>query len=106
MICAMYRHREIAKKAAMSTPPKLADFILDLCAKAAPEATLDPEDIARAYALIAPKANIVTWEGYLPAVRNDAAKLAREGKVIIYKKGVPADPETFKGLYRVGRAAH
>lgn len=35
-------------------------------------------------------------------VRNAAIGLARAGKVIIYRKGEPADPEKFRGVYRIG----
>ena len=34
-------------------------------------------------------------------VRNAAIGLARAGKIIIYRKGEPADPEDFRGVYRL-----
>ena len=88
----------------MSTPPKLADFILEFC-QSSPSDQIDPEDVAKAFfAKIATNVNIVRWEGYLIPVRENAVKLAREGKIVIYRKGVPADPDTFKGVYRLGLA--
>jgi hypothetical protein len=35
-------------------------------------------------------------------VRNAAIGLARAGKITIYRKGKPADPEDFRGVYRLG----
>jgi hypothetical protein len=83
-------------------PPKLADVIVELCTKAAPDGTVDPEEIAKTFMKLVPSKNLVTWEGYLLPVRDNAVKLAKEGKIVIYRKGVPADPETFKGVYRLG----
>ena len=34
-------------------------------------------------------------------VRNAAIGLARAGKIVIYRKGEPADPEDFRGVYRL-----
>ncbi len=86
----------------MDEPPKLADVIVELCTKAAPDGTVDPEEIARTFMKLVPSKNMVTWEGYLLPVRDNAVKLAREGKIVIYRKGEPADPDTFKGVYRLG----
>lgn len=44
-------------------------------------------------------ANAGTWAR---EVRNAAIGLARAGKIIIYRKGEPADPEDFRGVYRLG----
>ena len=38
------------------------------------------------------------WRCYLPAVRNQAKFLARNGRILIIRKGKPADPNTVKGL--------
>ena len=37
-------------------------------------------------------------------VRNAAIHLARQGKVVILRKGKPVDPENFKGVYRLAKA--
>lgn len=44
-------------------------------------------------------ANAGTWAR---EVRNAAIGLARAEKIIIYRKGEPADPENFRGIYRLG----
>lgn len=88
----------------MDAVPKLADVILDLCTKAAPDGTIDPVDAAKAFAEVSGRGRSAPWEGYLQPVRDNAVRLAREGKITIYRKGVPADPDTFKGPYRLGLA--
>jgi len=42
------------------------------------------------------------WRKLLPEVRASAVRLAKAEKVAIYRKGKPADPDTFKGVYRIG----
>jgi hypothetical protein len=38
----------------------------------------------------------------MPAVRRIAVRLANEGRLAVYRKGKQADPNDFKGLYRLG----
>ena len=85
----------------MSSPPKLADVMIDLCAKAGPTQTIDPADVAKAFAEVANRPS-VPWQGYLQTVRDTAVALAREGRIVIYRKGAPVDPDTFRGVYRLG----
>ncbi len=35
-------------------------------------------------------------------IRRVAVRLAQEGRVVIYRKGKPVDPDNFKGVYRIG----
>jgi hypothetical protein len=35
-------------------------------------------------------------------VRRTAVRLAHEGRIVIYRKGKPVDPDDFKGVYRLG----
>lgn len=88
----------------MSDAPKLGDVILELCRKVGPSETIDPVDAAKAFAEVSGRGRSAPWEGYLQPVRDNAVRLAREGKLVIYRKGVPADPDTFKGPYRLGLA--
>ena len=41
------------------------------------------------------------WRRQLGHVRNTAIGLARQGKLVITRHGKPADPESFKGVYRL-----
>jgi hypothetical protein len=35
-------------------------------------------------------------------VRRTAVVLAKQGRLVIYRKGRPADPDDFRGVYRLG----
>ena len=41
------------------------------------------------------------WRGLMPQVRATAVGLARSGRLVITRKGRPADPNSFKGVYRL-----
>lgn len=81
--------------------PVLAEIMIELCRKAGPTKTIDPGEVARAY-LAKTNATGVAWQNYLQGVRDTAITLARDGKIVIYRKGVPADPDAFRGVYRLG----
>lgn len=42
------------------------------------------------------------WHTLLVPIRRAAVKLALDGRLVIYRKGKPADPTDFKGVYRLG----
>jgi hypothetical protein len=42
------------------------------------------------------------WHVLMPAVRRAAVRLALDGRLVIYRKGKPVDPNDFKGVYRLG----
>jgi hypothetical protein len=88
----------------MNPTPKLADVILDLCRNAPNSGTIDPIDAAKAYVEASGGGPGTPYQRYLDSVRETAVKLARDGQIVIYRKGVPADPDTFKGVYRLGLA--
>jgi hypothetical protein len=56
--------------------------------------SLAPEDVARA---LDPEG----WRRALPQVRAAAVGLARQGKLVILRHNKPADPDTFKGVWRM-----
>lgn len=68
--------------------------ILDLLGALAPGKSISPEEAARA---LDPEG----WRRQLGHVRNTAIGLARQGKLVITRHGKPADPESFKGVYRL-----
>jgi hypothetical protein len=41
------------------------------------------------------------WNGHMRHVRSAAVHLARQGQIVITRKGKPVDPEDFKGVYRL-----
>jgi hypothetical protein len=65
-----------------------------LLAGLAPGKSVSPEQVARA-------ADPENWRRRLPQVRGLAVGLARQGRLVITRHGKPADPDTFKGVYRL-----
>ena len=58
--------------------------------------TLSAPEIAHA---IAPEGD---WHGLLMPIRRAAVALAQAGRLVIYRKGKAADPDDFRGVYRLG----
>lgn len=75
----------------MTSPIEIAIFDA-LAAK--PGKSISPEDIAKA---IEPE----RWRRALGQVRSTAIGLARTGKLVILRHNKPADPDTFKGVWRM-----
>jgi hypothetical protein len=42
------------------------------------------------------------WHGLLLPIRRAAVALAQRGRLVIYRKGKPVDPNDFRGVYRLG----
>ena len=68
--------------------------IFDLLGALAPGKSVSPEQVARA---VDPEG----WRRLLGHVRATARGLARQGRLVITRHGKPADPEDFKGVYRL-----
>lgn len=79
----------------------LAQTILALCAAAGPGKTICPTDAAKTFARNREEDDLA-WRGHLAQVRSRAVGLARSGRLVIYRKGKPADPDDFRGVYRIG----
>jgi hypothetical protein len=75
-----------------ASPIQLALF--ELLAAEAPR-SVSPEAVAR-------RAGGEGWRRILAQVRSEAVGLARAGRVVILRHGRPADPDSFKGVYRLG----
>jgi hypothetical protein len=73
----------------------IEESILDVLMRAG-AATLSAPEIAHA---IAPEGD---WHGLLMPIRRAAVALAQAGRLVIYRKGKPADPNDFRGVYRIG----
>lgn len=76
----------------MSDPIETAIF--DLLAKVPAGKSIAPEDVARAI-------DAEGWRRQLGRVRGTAVGLARQGKVVILRHNKPADPDTFRGVWRM-----
>lgn len=87
-----------------SSPPAPLDdalvetTILRLLDARGPGRTISPMDVATA---LIPGA---AWNRAMTPVRRAAIRLADGGRVVIYRKGKPADAHDFKGVYRLGLA--
>ena len=78
--------------------PVLATIIVDLCASAPAGATISPIDAAKAFADARDEDEL----GWRSAKALAAVRLALEGRLVIYRKGKLADPNDFRGVYRLG----
>ena len=76
----------------MSDPVETA--ILDLLAKVPAGKSVSPEDVAKAV-------DPTGWRRELGKVRAVAIGLARTEKLVILRHNKPADPDDFKGVYRL-----
>ncbi len=65
-----------------------------LSAKIAPGKSVSPEEVARA---VDPEG----WRRLLGRVKAVARGLARDGRLVILRHNKPADPDDFKGVYRL-----
>jgi Protein of unknown function (DUF3253) len=80
------------------SPEEIA--ILDTVAKLKQGKTASPEEVAR---FVAAGGEAEAWRKRLPHVRQAAKHLARTGQISIYRKGKVANPDDFKGVWRLGR---
>ena len=76
----------------MTSP--IEDAILTALAAREPGKSVSPEDVAKA-------CDAENWRRLLSQVRSTAVGLARQGKLVITRHGKPADPDSFKGVYRI-----
>jgi hypothetical protein len=83
------------------SPKSLAATVLTLCAEAGPSRTICPTDAAKAYAEARGEGPL-GWRSHLQEVRRVVVGLANEGRLVIYRKGKPVDPNEFRGVYRLG----
>ena len=84
------------KRVPLPAPAEVEAAILRLVADAGPGKTVGPTDVAQELR------DGPDWQRVLTPLRHAAVKLALAGKIAIYRKGKPADPEDFKGVYRLG----
>lgn len=73
----------------------LADAVLAVLAKS-DEATLSAPEIAQAIGFGE------DWHMLVAPIRQVAVALAQAGRIVIYRKGKPVDPNHFRGVYRLG----
>jgi len=79
---------------AVPTNARIEAAIFDLLGKQPAGKSISPEEVARA---VEPEG----WRRQLSHVRGTAVGLAREGRLVITRHGKPADPDDFKGVWRM-----
>ena len=77
----------------MSDP--IEDTIFEKLEALGPGKSIEPADVAK---VVQPE----QWQRMLPRVRPTALGLMRQGGQMTTKQGKPVDPETFKGVIRLG----
>ncbi|MCA9955304.1 MAG: DUF3253 domain-containing protein [Ardenticatenaceae bacterium] len=70
------------------------ETILQMCAASWPDETVRPEDIAMTL-------HPIEWQALTKRIRLAVKQLAEAGLVQILRKGKPAEPDDFKGVYRL-----
>ncbi len=74
----------------------IESVILDVLDKLPEGKSVSPEEVARAV-------NPDAWRRQLGQVRATAIGLARQGQLVITRHGKPANPDKFKGVWRMRR---
>ena len=85
----------------------VARAILELLEACPPGKSISPHDAARVLAVAhaGPGAPNTAWRRYTTAVRQQALHLARQGRIVILRKGRPVDPHApVKGVIRLAPA--
>ena len=72
----------------------IEDVIFELLGALPPGKSVSPEEVARTV-------DAEAWRRVLPQVRSTAIGLARQERLVITRHGRPADPNSFKGVYRL-----
>ncbi|MGH6945890.1 MAG: DUF3253 domain-containing protein [Kiloniellales bacterium] len=82
----------------------VASAILEALGALEPGRSLDPQDVARLIATARRRRSDPPelWRRYLPAVRQQAIHLARDGRIVLLRKGVAIDASgPVKGVVRL-----
>lgn len=84
------------------------DAILTMLEQVAPGRSVSPMEVAQALAAQRAKDGAPppdAWRRYLTPVKQQALHLARQGRIVILRKGKPADPHApIKGVIRLAAA--
>jgi hypothetical protein len=78
----------------------IRETLEQLCQERGPGKTFCPSDAARL--LAGEGEDGVDWHSILPAVRRTALEMAQEGRMAVFRKGKPVDPQGVKGVIRLG----
>jgi hypothetical protein len=82
----------------MTDPDVIEQTILRLAGERRPEKTICPSDAARAIV----GSNVDDWGPLMQPLKRIAMRMAREGRVVLYRKGKSVSPDDLRGIYRIG----
>lgn len=86
----------------MASEAEIEETMLRLVTERGPGKTCCPSEVARALGGSHPD----NWGPLMQPVRRVAVRLTKAGQLQILRKGKPvADPDDFRGIYRLGPAA-
>jgi hypothetical protein len=85
------------QRSASADTSAIEAVLLRLMAERGPGKAVDPAEAARALAGSHPD----QWGPLMQPIRKVAVALAEQGRLIILRKGKPADPRDFRGVYRL-----
>ena len=85
----------------MASDNDIESTILSLIETVESGKSVSPEEVARAIAGKDP----AKWGKLMKQVRSVAVRLANQERLVILRKGKPADPADFKGVYRLAPPA-
>lgn len=83
--------KEKPKKPRKVSDEEVYETIMHMCQEAGLAGSVRPEEVAR---VLLPD----HWQTILKRVRLFSKKLAQNGRILIMRKGQPADPDEFKGI--------
>lgn len=79
------------------SPEVLRKAILDLLNKLQPRKSISPTEAARSLT----GSDERQWSRLMKPLRSVAVEMAQNGEIVILRKGKPADPSAFRGVYRL-----
>jgi hypothetical protein len=74
----------------------LREAMMELAAERGPDRAVDPMEVA---VRVAGKDEKV-WRRLMKPIRDEARRLAGDRRIVVLRKGRPADPATLRGLWR------
>ena len=83
------------------SPEVLRNAILDLLKSQQPGKSISPTEAARSLT----GSDERQWSRLMKPLRAVAVEMARNGEIVILRKGKPADPSAFRGVYRLALAS-
>jgi len=83
------------------SPEVLRNAILDLLKSLQPGKSISPTEAARSLT----GSDERQWSRLMKPLRSVAVEMAQNGEIVILRKGKPADPSAFCGVYRLALPA-